>query len=139
MSRGSADLPAAVRLGLAIAALLAAAAGVKELVDVLRAPELVIEDTTAARVLHRERVTAGDTLTLVAAPSRQDGPARTAFRVQPDGRLAEIGLTGPPALRPVLTVTVVPAAAQRVTTPAGVDLDLLALLPAGGTVKIHVR
>jgi hypothetical protein len=139
VSRGSADLPAAIRVGLAVAALLAAAAGVKELVDVLRTPELVIEDTAAARVLHRERVTVGDTLTLAAAPSPQDGRARTAFRIQPDGRLAEIGPTGSRALRPALTVTVVPAAAQRVTTPAGVDLDLLALVPAGGTVKIHVR
>jgi hypothetical protein len=129
--------------------------------------DLVVEDVTHGRVLHRERVRAGDTFVLSYIHSSEHVPVRGVFRIGPDGALTVIetsfGGFGPglPELRPgddwtirdgmivarqptpgldELSVLVLPITRHRVVTPGGVSLDLSGLTgERGGAVRISAR
>jgi hypothetical protein len=127
--------------------------------------DLVVTDLTASRVLHRERVTPGARFTLAYVHSSEHVPVRGVFRVERDGSLTVVETAfagfgpGLPALREGdrwrtadgmivaesdtrlddLTVRVVPVTQHRLTTPAGHELPLSALVPAGTAIRVSVE
>jgi hypothetical protein len=125
---------------------------------------LIVEDAGRGRLLHRERVTAGERVVLSYVHSSERVPVRGLFRVEADRTLtltethfAGFG-PGLPALArgeawrleggmivaeahqrlPALRMRVVPLTRHRLATPAGQDLDLSALMGRGGVVRIYV-
>ena len=156
-----------VRLGLAAAALIVAAAGSAGCAGVVpRSLELVVEDVTHGRVLLREPVRPGDTFVLSYVHSSEHVPVRGVFRIEADHSFTVIetafGGFGPglPALKPGddwevregmivarepgvrlpdLTVRVLPITRHRLSTPGGRSLDLTATVVEGGAVEIRVR
>jgi hypothetical protein len=126
---------------------------------------LIVEDVTHQRVLHRERVTAGESLVLSYVHSSEHVPVRGTFVVEADGALlvketAFAGF-GPGLPEPKagdawrfedgmivvpsagerfqdLRIRVAPLSRHRLGTPSGEDVDLSALMGDGGSVRIRV-
>jgi hypothetical protein len=127
--------------------------------------DLVVTDLGANRVLHRERVAPGARFTLAYVHSSEHVPVRGVFRIERDGTLTVVETAfagfgpGLPALREGdrwhtadgmivaesdtrvddLTVRVVPVTQHRLTTPAGHDLPLSRLVPAGTAIRVRVE
>jgi hypothetical protein len=130
-----------------------------------RGPLLVVEDGAGQRLLHRERVTAGEAFILSYVHSSEGVPVRGVFRIEADGTLTlmetQFAGFGPglPALGPgdvwslqegmivarsphrlaEMRMRVGPNTGHRLRTPAGLDLDLSTLMGPGGPVRIRVR
>lgn len=126
---------------------------------------LVVEDVSRGDVVHREPVQPGDRLTLSWVHSSENVPVRGLFAIEPDGalRVAETAYAGfgpgLPEPRPgdawhyrdgmivvsgggslrELRLRVSPIARQRLTLPSGREVDLPALVPPGGVVRIAVQ
>jgi hypothetical protein len=155
------------RLRRAAAALLVAAAALGGCAS-LAAPslDLVVEDRTHGRMLHREAVRAGDTFILSYVHSSEHVAVRGMFRVEADGSLTVVETAfagfgpGLPALKPGddwairdgmivarepgvqlpdLTVRILPITRHQLSTPARSRLDLSAAMREGGAVEISVR
>lgn len=128
-------------------------------------PLLVVEDVTHPRVLHRGAVTPGQYLVLSYVHSSEHVPVRGTFVIEADGTLRvketafagfgpglpepkvgdswrfENGMIVVPAAGerlPELRLRVGPLTRHRLRTPSGEDLDLSALLAAGGSVRVYV-
>jgi hypothetical protein len=128
--------------------------------------DLVVEDLTHGRQLHREAVRVGDTFVLSYVHSSENVAVRGLFRIEADGSLtvAETAFAGfgpgLPALRPgddwairdgmivarepgvhlpELTVRVLPITRHQLSTPARRNLDISAAVVEGGAVEISVR
>ena len=148
--------------GLAAAVVLLAAAAAA--VRWLSVPVLLVEDVHD-RLLASEPVQPGDVLVLTYVHSSEHVPVRGTFRVERDGTLTVTQTAfagfgpGLPELGPsdawriehgmivhepvavalaVLRVRVAPITHHRLSLPSGRQLDLSALLGAGGSVRIRV-
>jgi hypothetical protein len=147
-------------------ALVVAASGADGCSGPLRRPRLVVEDLARGRVLHTEPVTPGDAFVLAYVHSSEHVPVRGTFRVGPDRtlRVTETafagfgpGLPAPgpgdaweirdgmitvrhaEAPLPEIVVRVVPLTRHRLRLPSGRELDLSALMGAGGAVRLVIE
>lgn len=129
-------------------------------------PLLVVEDVARDRVLYRGPVDAGSEFVLSYVHSSEHVPVRGTFVVEADGalRVKETAFAGSgpglpepkagDAWRLENGMIVVPAAGERLAelrvrvapftqhrlrTPSGEEVDLSALVDAGGAVRIYVR
>jgi hypothetical protein len=128
--------------------------------------DLVVEDLSHGRLLHREAVRAGDIFALSYVHSSEHVPVRGMFRIEEDGGLTVVETAfagfgpGLPSLAPgdawtlrdgmivattsgvrlgELTVRVLPITRHQLETPARQRLDLSAAVVEGGAVAIRVR
>jgi hypothetical protein len=129
-------------------------------------PVLLVEDLTRHRVLYRHEVTAGSLLLLSYVHSSEHVPVRGTFVLGADGTLlvketAFAGF-GPGLPEPKageawrreggmivaagggqrldeLRIRVAPFTRHRLRAPSGEDLDLSALMPDGGSVRVSVN
>ena len=130
-----------------------------------RAPSIVVEDVTHARVLYRAPVAPGGAFVLSYVHSSEHVPVRGTFVVEPDGALAvketafagfgpglpepragdawrfENGMIVVPAVGErfvELRLRVAPFTRHHLRTPSGEDVDLSALAGGSGSVSIRV-